>query len=82
MTATENQGEQARLAAQYPDWHLWPSNTGRAWATRRGIIAPPLESMYQRDPAWRMTIDADTWPELAIVLEQQTQLDAANTGRL
>jgi hypothetical protein len=79
MSATELEtelDERTRLAAKYPDWHLWVSRSDRSWATRRGNIAPPLGSDYPKDPRWRMTIDADTWPELEEVLKQQTDLDA------
>jgi len=85
MPATELKtelDERTQLAAKYPDWHLWVSSANRPWATRKGNIAPPLENIYAQDARWRMTVDADTWPELAIVLAQQTQLDTANTGRL
>jgi hypothetical protein len=74
--------ERAQLAAKYPDWHLWLSSGDRPWATRRGNIAPPLGSGYPKDPRWRMTIDADTWPELEKVLKQQTDLEIGMLLRL
>jgi hypothetical protein len=85
MSATELKtelDERTRLAAKYPDWHLWLSSADRPWATRRGNIAPLLGSDYPKDPRWRMTIDADTWPELEEVLKQQTDIDGEMLLRL
>jgi hypothetical protein len=78
MPATElttDQDERASLTVKYPRWHLWVSSSGRRWATRLGNVTPPMGDGYPQDPEWCMTIDADTWPELEISLEQQSRLD-------
>lgn len=85
MSATELKmelDERARLVAKYPNWHLWVSSSNRPWATRCGNIAPPIGHDQSHDPRWRMTIDADTWPELETALEQQTELDTGTLLRL
>jgi hypothetical protein len=78
MTVTELRmelDERTKLAAKYPQWHLWVSSSNRPWATRIGNVTPPVGHDQKQDPRWRMTIDANTWPELEEVLKQQTELD-------
>jgi hypothetical protein len=74
--------DRAQLAAKYPQWHLWVSSSDRPWATRIGNVTPPMGHNQKQDPRWRMTIDANTWPELEEVLEQQTELDTKMLSRL
>ncbi len=62
--------DRARLVHEFPSWHIWNSRAGRWWATRRGNerLSP------EHDPAWSMTVDADTPEELRISIQEQEEM--------
>lgn len=62
--------DRARLAREFPTWHIWNSRAGRWWATRRGNerLSP------DHDPAWSMTVDADNPDDLRVSLHTQQQI--------
>jgi hypothetical protein len=63
----------AELKAQFPGWHVWPSNAGRWWATRTGPVAGRDDFGAGRV----MTVDADDMEALRAQLERQNRLDQA-----
>jgi hypothetical protein len=62
--------EPAMIEQEYPAWHVWQSQAGRWWATRLGH-ARPLADRDPKDPAFAMTLDADTAAELREALASQ-----------
>jgi len=62
----------ARLAAEYPGWHIWRSNTGRWWATRTGSVLRREDLGTGRV----MTLDADDEAALRDQLAVQARLDS------
>lgn len=62
--------DRARLAREFPNWHIWNSRGGRWWATRRGNE----QLSRDHDPAWSMTVDADTPEELGISIQAQQEM--------
>lgn len=63
----------AELEAQFPGWHVWPSNAGRWWATRTGAV--PGRDNFGAGRV--MTVDADDMEMLRAQLERQGRLDRA-----
>jgi hypothetical protein len=61
----------AQLAAEFPGWHIWRSNTGRWWATRTGSVLRREDLGSDRV----MTLDADDEDTLREQLAYQTRLD-------
>ena len=55
---------------RYPAWHIWMSQAGRWWASRKGQITPSRK----RDPRWSIAIDAATPEDLGKRLEEQNLL--------
>jgi hypothetical protein len=62
--------DRARLARKFPNWNIWNSRGGRWWATRRGNARLSRD----HDPAWSMTVDADTPEELGISIQSQQEM--------
>jgi hypothetical protein len=61
----------ARLAAEFPGWHIWRSNAGRWWATRTG----PVLHREDLGTGRVMTLDADDETALREQLAVQASLD-------
>jgi hypothetical protein len=62
--------DRAHLVREFPRWHIWNSRAGRWWATRRGNERLSRD----HDPAWSMTVDADTPEELRDSLHAQQEM--------
>jgi hypothetical protein len=62
----------ARLAVEFPGWHIWRSNAGRWWATRTGSVMRREDLGTGRV----MTLDADDENVLRVQLATQARLDA------
>jgi hypothetical protein len=62
--------DRASLVHEFPAWHIWNSRAGRWWATRRGNARLSRD----HDPAWSMTVDADTPEELRNSLNAQQEM--------
>lgn len=72
MTCVGDLGaEITQIAKDFPGWSPWRSSAGRWWCTRLGDIKP----RHDRDPDWKMTVDADTADELRDELRAQMVLD-------
>ncbi|MEU8040834.1 hypothetical protein [Streptosporangium sp. NPDC049078] len=56
------------LAAEFPGWTIWRSDTGRWWATRH----EPISTAEEHADVHRM-VDADTLDELSPLLADQEQ---------
>jgi len=66
MTANPEPTALDLLAAEFPDWTIWRSDTGRWWATRD----QPVTTAEEHAGVHRV-VDADTPAELSRTLDEQ-----------
>lgn len=63
---------EAELEGTFPGWHVWRSDAGSWWATRRGRLL----SDHEFEAGLVATATGGTWQELRTMLSGQSQIEA------